>query len=229
MTWIRLDPSELAQSGAHLRDVGFALDATSRRVDTACCSPGLGHCGAALAVEGRGLADQIVRITEEYLRQAVDVLVRALAVAWENALVTSVASVGTVGTVATTVGTVGAVGTGSGSSFGTGFSALHTTSPTGGVTMASYSHTDNLTPVTMAPVGGVGLFGRPAGGVTASTGSVADQQNAALVTREQLGQLGALQGLGNPFTGYSQSGLQTYERKFGSSFMGVSAKERFGS
>ena len=96
MSWIRLDPQELGTAGAQLRDVGLALDGAQQRVRAACCTAGLGRHAGPLMAEGDAISTHIVRITEDYLRLAIDTVARALLAMKENALVTSVPAVGAI-------------------------------------------------------------------------------------------------------------------------------------
>lgn len=98
MSWIRLDPQELALAGAQLGDIGKALEDSSQRVRSACCTAGLGRHAATLMVEGEASAATTVRITEDYLRWAIDTVLRSILAARENALVDTVSTVGSVAT-----------------------------------------------------------------------------------------------------------------------------------
>jgi hypothetical protein len=96
MTWIRLDPQELAAQGAHLRDVALSLEAASRRIDAACCAPGLGRHARPLMSEGRSVAAWVVAVTEGYLRQAIDIVQRAISALQDAQLASTVGGVGSV-------------------------------------------------------------------------------------------------------------------------------------
>ena len=136
MSWIRLDPQELAATGVHLRDVSLTLEAASHRIDAACCSPGLGRHAGPLMGEGRSLASRLVGTTEDYLRQAVDILQRAVAVLQDAQLVSVVGGTGNVA-----AGIIGAtVVGGTGPGWSTGWSGpsvmtLGGSSPTFGPTI----------------------------------------------------------------------------------------------
>ena len=223
MTWVRLDPTELAVTGAHLRALGLAYVDAASRVRAVCCGPGLGRHAGPLMAEGEAVAATITRVTEDYLRQAVDILLRAVVALRDQQLVSSLGGVGTVSTAiigGTYVGghswsdgiTIG----GSSSSVVGGF-VLGEVGPTtsvvggpatvGGFVLAPSS----LTAVVGGPttVGGtyLGGGGAMAGGIMALAGAAqrSQERSAAIIARLQAGQgvatgVTANQGLGDWFT-----------------------------
>ena len=82
--WISIEAQELGAAGAHLHDTAVTLRESSARVRNGCCTPGLGRHGIALAAEAEVVVTRLSGVFEAYVRGAVDVLQRAVAVAQQD-------------------------------------------------------------------------------------------------------------------------------------------------
>ena len=189
MTWIRLDPSELGATGAHLRDVSAALIDSAARVRTACCMPGLGRYAGPLMTEGETVAVQTITLTEGYLRLGIDILQRAIIAVRDGQLVSAVGNVGAGILAASVVG-------GSGPAFVGGLvlgSATPMTSVIGGSATVGGLVLGSATPMTSviggaATIGGVsfGGGGAMAGGIMALAQAGQNSQNRQTAMLNQL-------------------------------------------
>lgn len=150
MTWIRLDPQEIGNTGAHLRDVSAALIDSAARVRAACCQPGLGRHAGPLMAEGDSLSTRTISLTEGYLRLGIDILQRAIAAVQDNQLVSSLGGIGSVSASVIGGSTVGGFVLGEASSVST---AVIGGSTVGGFVLGAVS------PVSTAVIGGTTVGG----------------------------------------------------------------------
>ena len=155
--WIWLDPQELASAGVLLRDVSQKLIDSTSRTRSACCVTGLGRHAGPLMGEAETVAAQVEKVTEVYLRLAIDILQRAIATIQEQQMASAVGSVGSVSTAIIGGTTVGGLVVGDASPV--------STAVIGGTTVGGLVVGD-ASPVSTAVIGGTTV-----GGFVIDTGS----------------------------------------------------------
>lgn len=92
-TWVSIDANELVRAGVALRDSSQVLLGSRTRILQSCCSAGLGAAGPALSAGAGTAGGQIERLVEDYLRQGIAVVQRALLALQNQALPSLVPSV----------------------------------------------------------------------------------------------------------------------------------------
>jgi hypothetical protein len=191
MTWVRLDPQEMGVMGAHIRDIAVSLQDAARRIDAACCAPGLGRHAGPLMGEGRSLSARVVGVTETYLRQGIDILQRAIAAVQDSQLVSTVGGTGSI-----SAGIIGATTVG-----GTLLTSGTVSMGMGTMTLGGFSLTDGITiggtgSMTIGGTGFVGGGSGMAGGIMALAGAAqqSQQRQDAIMARLRSGGGGVVSG-----------------------------------
>lgn len=86
MTWIAIDAAELTRAGAALRDSANIVLGSRARILQVCGAPGLGTAGTHVTAGAGSVAGRLEQLAQDYLRQGISVLQRAITALQDQSL-----------------------------------------------------------------------------------------------------------------------------------------------